>query len=86
MRVFHVRGIALCGLLWLFAGMVFASLLGSFFPRSGVTFFRRSLFMRKRGGMSRGHSKSVFRKGAQRVHRKNGMLNSSNPMRGGIRL
>jgi len=37
----------------------------------------------KRGGMSRGHSRKVFRKGAQRVHGRNV---SPAPMRGGIRL
>lgn len=38
--------------------------------------------MRKRGSMSRGYSKKVFRKGAQRIHAKN----AAAPMRGGIRL
>lgn len=32
--------------------------------------------------MSRGHSRSVFRKGMDRVHR----LNFATPMRGGFRL
>lgn len=38
----------------------------------------------RRHGMSRGGSRSMFRRGASRVHRKNLMLGS--PMRGGIRL
>lgn len=41
--------------------------------------------MRKRGKMSHGFSKKVFTRGAQRVHRKNGLV-SGMPMRGGIRL
>lgn len=41
--------------------------------------------MRKRGRMSRGHSRHVFRKGAQNVHPKNS-LQTTGPMRGGIRL
>lgn len=41
--------------------------------------------MARRGKMSRGHSRQVFRKGAMRVHRKNA-LDSAMPMRGGIRL
>lgn len=40
--------------------------------------------MAKRHKMSRGKSRKSFRKGAQNVHPKNGML--SRPMRGGIRL
>lgn len=40
--------------------------------------------MRKRGKMSRGHSRRVFTKGAQRVHHLNASV--TNPMRGGIRL
>lgn len=39
--------------------------------------------MSKRGGMSRGRSKKVFSRGAQRVHPRNV---SPPPMRGGIRL
>lgn len=39
--------------------------------------------MSRRSGMSRSHSKAVFRKGARNVHPKN---LRSNPMRGGIRL
>lgn len=41
--------------------------------------------MARRGKMSRGHSREVFRKGALRVHGKN-VLGSAMPMRGGIRL
>lgn len=41
--------------------------------------------MARRSGMSRGHSRSVFRKGAMRVHPKNA-LGQAGPMRGGIRL
>lgn len=40
--------------------------------------------MARRARMSKGHSRSVFRKGADRVHRKN--LVQGDPMRGGIRL
>lgn len=40
--------------------------------------------MARRSRMSRGHSRHVFRKGAQRVHPKNRM--DVAPMRGGIRL
>jgi len=39
--------------------------------------------MAKRGRMSHGFSKQVFRRGAQRIHHKNV---SPAPMRGGIRL
>lgn len=39
--------------------------------------------MRKRGRMSRGYSRKVFRKGANRVHGKN---HGVRPMRGGFRL
>lgn len=39
--------------------------------------------MAKRGRMAHGHSKAVFRKGAQRIHHKNV---APAPMRGGIRL
>ena len=39
--------------------------------------------MARRGKMSRGHSRNVFRKGAKRVHPKN---YAAGPMRGGIRL
>lgn len=38
--------------------------------------------MSRRGGMSRGHSKKVFRKSARGTHWKN----VAGPMRGGIRL
>lgn len=38
--------------------------------------------MARRGKMSRGHSKKVFRAGARGTHRKNVAM----PMRGGIRL
>lgn len=38
--------------------------------------------MARRARMSKGHSRSVFRKGVERVHRKNFV----NAMRGGIRL
>lgn len=38
--------------------------------------------MARRSSMSRGHSKKVFTKAAQRVH----SVNSYRPMRGGIRL
>lgn len=41
--------------------------------------------MRKRSKMAHGHSQSVFRKGAMRVHPKNS-IGSGAPMRGGIRL
>lgn len=37
----------------------------------------------RRGKMGRGHSKAVFRRGAQRIHQKNV---APAPMRGGIRL
>lgn len=40
--------------------------------------------MARRGKMSRGHSRSQFRKGAMNVHPKN--LYTAGPMRGGIRL
>lgn len=40
--------------------------------------------MARRGGMSRGHSRKVFTRGAQRVNRRN--LTVAGPMRGGIRL
>lgn len=40
--------------------------------------------MARRGKMSRGHSKRVFRGGAKGVHWKNVL--TANPMRGGIRL
>lgn len=40
--------------------------------------------MSRRGRMSHGQSKAVFRKGAQRVHPRNSLLVS--PMRGGIRF
>lgn len=39
--------------------------------------------MAKRGKMHHGHSKKVFRRGAQRIHARNV---SPAPMRGGIRL
>ena len=39
--------------------------------------------MARRGKMSRGHSKKVFRAGARGTHRKNV---APPPMRGGIRL
>lgn len=38
--------------------------------------------MSRRGGMSRGHSRKVFRRGAMRVHPRNV---APPPMRGGIR-
>lgn len=38
----------------------------------------------KRQRMSKGKSQAVFRKTAERTHKRN--LNSGNPMRGGIRL
>lgn len=40
--------------------------------------------MSRRGRMPRGHSRKVFRRGAQRIHPKN--VPSALPMRGGIRL
>lgn len=40
--------------------------------------------MAKRFGMSRGHSRSTFARGAQRIHQKNSLR--AMPMRGGIRL
>lgn len=42
----------------------------------------------RRGRMSKSHSRSNFRKGAQSVHRKNlvGSSGSAMVMRGGIRL
>lgn len=40
--------------------------------------------MLKRERMSSSHSKSVFRKGAMRVHKRNGLHDG--PMRGGIRF
>lgn len=40
----------------------------------------------KRGKMSRGHSRKVFSKGANRVHPKNAMTGAGYVMRGGIRL
>lgn len=36
----------------------------------------------RRGRMSHGYSKKVFRRGAQRIHRRNAVIR---PMRGGIR-
>lgn len=39
--------------------------------------------MAHRGRMGRGHSKKVFKRGAQRVHPRNV---AGRPMRGGIRL
>ena len=39
----------------------------------------------RRGKMARGHSRRVFRKGAQNVHPKN-LVSVAGPMRGGIRL
>jgi hypothetical protein len=39
----------------------------------------------RRGRMSRGESRSNFRKGAMRVHPKNS-VSPAGPMRGGIRL
>lgn len=39
----------------------------------------------KRLKMSPGHSRHVFTKGAQRVHKKN-QIGTGGPMRGGIRL
>ena len=39
--------------------------------------------MKKRKAMSRRHSKKLFRKTAQKIHKRNV---STNPMRGGIRL
>ena len=44
----------------------------------------REVFV-KRGRMPRGHSRKVFRKGAQNVHPKNN-VSVAGPMRGGIRL
>lgn len=41
--------------------------------------------MARRGRMSRGHSRSSFRKGAMNVHPKNN-VSVAGPMRGGIRL
>lgn len=40
--------------------------------------------MAKRGHLSHGYSRKVFRRGAQRVHPRN--IPSGAPMRGGIRL
>lgn len=44
--------------------------------------------MAKRGKMSRGHSRRLFREtaGAERVHPKNGLQGGQAVMRGGIRL
>lgn len=57
---------------------------GAFFFVS-VFLFQEVVFMARRGKMGHGYSKKVFRAGAQRVHRKNG-LSQGMPMRGGIRL
>lgn len=40
--------------------------------------------MRSRKSLSRKSSKKIFRKGANRIHKKNKI--TANPMRGGIRL
>jgi len=39
--------------------------------------------MSRRARMSKGRSKKIFSRGAMRVHSRN--LNTTNPMRGGIR-
>lgn len=51
-----------------------------------ISFLTQGAVMRRRNKMSRSFSKKVFSKGAQRVHPKNGLTSSGNPMRGGIRL
>lgn len=56
-----------------------------FVADSAVSFFLfLGGFMAFRSKLGRGKSRKVFRRGAERVHRKNALLGS--PMRGGIRL